>query len=378
MLDKLTTIVSGLSTPRAPRKGPIPLPALENAPDSVPPLSPSSALSNSSGSPSPITPSPRNSPTARRAASKLSRDGCATPKDIYDVSRFPSPDPALVKARARRPSTPATPEIVKPTPLRPWVRTESTTVMQVAVPPVHDVPKPLKGILKPPRPATTGPPNDSTFPSPSQRSVGRPASSASRRPSDTAVLALHWQLLPPPTMAGQTLGGHQTKQVLFDVRKPLRCIRIRDLKDRPPRVSSWDSIKGDLAKEACSEALYKMTIRCENIPGLEIRVTGKNGNTIRCEDVFEAIFLFFDKILTPDDRAQYITKENSQRCYDAFLKRCEEGYRAVPPAEQAKGMRFVDLLEANTYFRGLRRPIQASRHLDKYWVLNLGPCPPGP
>ncbi|KAI0372322.1 hypothetical protein BV20DRAFT_940489 [Pilatotrama ljubarskyi] len=372
MLKKL---VASLGTPKAPKHTTVPLPELDDAGDATPPLVPSwpSSESSSSGTPSPRTPSPRASPIAHRAASKRTGSRAGTPTDVYGISRYSSPDPAMEKLRPRRLSTPA-PEIMKPTPRRAFVPPlPSTTVMQVALPPAPVPQKPLKGILKHPRPATTAPSSSSASPPPLDHAA-RPASSASRRPSNSSPLALHWQLLPPNGPSLDPSGRGPQKRLFFDVTKSTKSIVIRDYSERPPKVSRYDAIQAYLEKEACNVHLRKMTIRYERIPGLEINVTGKGGNPIRCKDVFEAIYEYFDRVMTPEERSMYITLSNLKSCEAAFLRRCQTSERAVPLAEQRKGMRFVDLLEGNTLFLGLRRPPDDGGRLDKYWVIDFGPC----
>ncbi|KAI0357587.1 hypothetical protein OH77DRAFT_1399168 [Trametes cingulata] len=372
MLKKL---VASLGTPKAPKHNTVPLPELDDAADAVPLLVPSwpSSASSSSGTPSPRTPSPRASPVVHRSPPKPSGSRAGTPTDSYGTSRYSSPDPALEKLRPRRLSTPA-PEIMKPTPRRAFVPPlPPTTVMQVALPSAPVPQKPLKGILKHPRPATTAPSSGSASP-PAPVHVARPASSASRRPSDSTPVALHWQLLPPPHVPGWDPSvARPQKRLYFDVTKSPRSIVIRDYSELPPKVSRYDAIQGYLEKEACSVPLHKMTIRYEEIPGLEIRVSGKGGNPIRCKDVFEAIYEYFDRVMTPDQRSMYMAQANLKRCEEAFRRRCQASERAVPLAEQRKGMRFVDLLEGNTMFLGLMRPTDDTSRLDKYWVIKFGP-----
>lgn len=154
----LKKMMASLSPPSAPKHLPVPLPELSV--DSPPGQSWSSSGSSSCSSPSPTTPSPRSSPIAYRAPSKLSGKRAGTPQDAYsDISRYSSPDPALEKkSRARRTSSPAV-DIVKPTPRRAYIPiTPSTTVMNAVLPPTPDMLKPpIKGILKPPRRTSPSP-----------------------------------------------------------------------------------------------------------------------------------------------------------------------------------------------------------------------------
>ncbi|KAI0819227.1 hypothetical protein BC628DRAFT_1047932 [Trametes gibbosa] len=382
-----------LSPPSAPKHLPVPLPEL--AADSPPGQTWSSSGSSSCSSPSPTTPSPRWSPIAYRAPSKLSGGRAGTPSDVNDISRFSSPDPAMEKSRMRRAPTPAV-EILKPTPRRAYIPAPpSTTVMQVALPPMADPHKPLKGILKSPRrtspisptdltgvcerslchvplaaTATPSSPTSSASSPPPQ--VYRPASSASGRPRHEGPLELHWQLLPPNQRPWMS---HPSKVLYYDITKPPVTIRIRDFSERPPRVSRASEVKAYLEKGACKLHLPSMTIRYEKIPGLEIRIAAKDGNSVRCQDVFDGIYQFFDRVMTPDERCEYIPTEGQlKRVEDAFLQRCKDSHRAVPQAEQDKGIRFVDLLEGNTAFRGLMRPTNERRSPDKYWVVEFGPC----
>ncbi|KAI0657268.1 hypothetical protein C8Q70DRAFT_1055801 [Cubamyces menziesii] len=390
MLEKLLNSV-GLNTPRAPRKRTVPLPEMADTPDAVPPLVPSwasSASTTSSSSPSPTTPSPRSSPVACRVATGGSR----TPSDTHSVSRFSSPDPALDKARHRRTSTSTAPQIVKPTPRRAFaVPPLSTTVMHVEIPPVpvapvgppvrpviptSDAQKPIKSILKQHRPATVAPSQGFASPAaPAAQCTSRPTSSAPGRVPGVGTCHLHWQLLPPPRAPSRLPNGQprRTMQLVFDITKPLSCIRIRDLSESPPRYKSADAVRSDLKKEACSVPLYNMTIQIWKFPGLSILVSGKNGKPICCEDILEAIFQFFDRVMMADDRCDYMKDDRLEHYRRAFLQRCEDSWRAVPSAEKAKGYRFVDLLEGQTYFWGLRLP--PGQENPSYWVVDFGPCP---
>ncbi|KAH9891806.1 hypothetical protein C8Q73DRAFT_666812 [Cubamyces lactineus] len=392
MFEKLLNSV-GLNTPRAPRKRTVPLPEMADAPDAVPPLVPSwaSSASTSSGSPSPTTPSPRSSPVACRVATGGSR----TPSDTHSVSRFSSPDPALDKARHRRTSTSSAPQIVKPTPRRAFaVPPLSTTVMHVEVPPLpaalasppvrpviptSDAQKPIKGILKQHRPATVAPSQGYASPvasaAPAAQSASRPPSSSPPRAPGVGTCHLHWQLLPPPRVPSRLPNGQPTRtmQLVFDITKPLSCIRIRDLSESPPRYKSTDAVRRDLKKEACSVPLYNMTIQVWKYQALTIQVSGKGGKPICCEDILEAIFQFFDRVMTADDRCDYVKEDRYEQFRQAFLQRCENSWRAVPSAEKAKGHRFVDLLEGQTYFWGLRLPPGQAN--PSYWVVDFGPCP---
>ncbi|KAI0647889.1 hypothetical protein C8Q79DRAFT_537836 [Trametes meyenii] len=376
-----------LGTPKAPKMVAQPLPAVEDDVDAVPALgsSWSSSGSSSSGTPSPTTPSPVGSPVAYRTMSRLSGGRPETPQDI---SRFSSPDAALDQYCIRRTSTPASGhEIAKPTPRRAFVPPlpQSTTVMNVALP---DTQRPLKGILKhsrhtssPSRPATAAPSSSGSASPPPAAYTGRPTSSASRRPSyshgtSMANLALHWQLLPPVSLASPT-NMQPLKVVEFDVTKPVRSIKIRDFTERPYRVLRGREVDACLKKQACAGvSLPSMTIRYEPIPGLEINVTASDGANVSCKDVFEAIYTFFDKVMTADNRSDYMRSDRMNQCRDAFKKRCRASLRAVPDAEERAGMRFVDLLEGKTLFLGLKRP-HNDRHPDKYWVVDFGiPNPP--
>ncbi|KAI0667691.1 hypothetical protein C8Q78DRAFT_981382 [Trametes maxima] len=376
-----------LGTPRAPKMVPQPLPSMSDDGDAVPALgsSWSSSGSSSSGTPSPTTPSPVGSPVAYRTMSKLSGGRPGTPQDI---SRFSSADHALDKSRIRRTSVSASGnEIMKPTPRRAFVPPlpQSTTVMNVALP---DPQRPLKGILKhsrhtssPSRPATAAPSSSGSASPPPAAYTGRPMSSASRRPShshgtSTANLALHWQLLPPVNLASP-MNGQPLKVVEFDVTRPVRSIKIRDYAERPYRVLRGREVDACLQKQACAGVpLPSMTIRYEPIPGLEISVTASDGANVSCKDVFEAIYTFFDKVMTGDDRSDYMKADRMNQCLDAFKKRCRASLRAVPDAEKKAGMRFVDLLEGKTLFLGLKRP-HNDRHPSPYWVVDFGiPNPP--
>ncbi|OSC97495.1 hypothetical protein PYCCODRAFT_1130427 [Trametes coccinea BRFM310] len=338
MLGKLSSIVSGIGTPRAPKKGTVPLP---DAFDSVPPLVPSglSSASSDASSLSPTTPSPRSSPVARRAVSKLSDGGYGSPKDAYKHSRFSTPDPALDKPpRASRVSSPAPQcQVVRPKPRRAWVvpPSEPVTVMAVAIPPPPDASQVRKGILKGPRPATAAPPESHRSMSPLKPS--RPKSTAPPPRISCSASPLHW-LLSPPIRSPRTLPGGKlvTKQVIFDATKPTSLITLRDLTDRS--VIKGRAAEDYLSRLACAvNPLKEMTLVCLNIPGFEIPVKGKDGDAIRCLDVFKAIYDTFDKIMSPADRE-----------------------RNVAEAEKRMGMRFVDLLEGNSYFLGLTIPPQGS------------------
>ncbi|KAI0769109.1 hypothetical protein BD413DRAFT_605129 [Trametes elegans] len=353
-MDLLKKIVPGRNTPRAPKHGTIPLPDLTPPSGNVvPPLvsSWSSSESSSSGTPSPITPSPRSSPVARRA-------------DMHDISRNSTPDSlAQDKARSRQTSTPAI-EIVKPTPRRPYAHAlppTTVTVMNAVVPPppaLEIPPKPLKGILKQTRlPAHQG----------------RPRSSASRHPSvSVATLSLHWQLLPPNEACRR-----RGKYLHFDVAKSLDHVEVKNHPtDRLPATGKkFKYIQQDLLKEACSTIqLRTMIIRYEKIKDRDIHVNPKHGDTITCLDILEAIYEFFDTIMSPKEAAHYIKKpDHLQRCEAAFYRRCEESERRVAPAERELGLRFVDLLEGNTVFQGLRRPYGGSAPPDLCWVVEFGP-----
>ncbi|KAL7279824.1 hypothetical protein ACG7TL_006231 [Trametes sanguinea] len=379
MLGKLSSIVSGIGTPRAPKKGTVPLP---DAFDSVPPLVPSglSSASSDASSLSPTTPSPRSSPVARRAVSKLSDGGYGSPKDAYKPSRFSTPDPALDKPpRASRVSSPAPQcQVVRPKPRRAWVvpPSEPVTVMAVAIPPPPDASQVRKGILKGPRPATAAPPESHRSMSPLKPS--RPKSTAPPPRISCSASPLHW-LLSPPIRSPRTLPGGKlvTKQVIFDATKPTSLITLRDLTDRS--VIKGRAAEDYLSRLACAvNPLKEMTLVCLNIPGFEIPVKGKDGDAIRCLDVFKAIYDTFDKIMSPADRERYVKADNMQRCCDAFLRRCQHSHRNVAEAEKRMGMRFVDLLEGNSYFLGLTIPPQGSA-LDRdgrVWYVTFGRHPP--
>lgn len=143
----------------------------------------------------------------------------------------------------------------------------------------------------------------------------------------------------------------------------------------PPKVTRGSKIKDALAKPASNGNLSSMTIRYEKIPGAEIRIAAKDGSTVRCGEVFDAIYEFFDRVMTPDERSDLIpTVAQLNRVETAFLRRCQDSHRAVPLAEQYEGIRFVDLLEGNTVFHGLMRPLNERRSPEKYWVIEFGPC----
>ncbi|KAL1950509.1 hypothetical protein VTO73DRAFT_5633 [Trametes versicolor] len=371
----LKKMMASLSPPSAPKHLPVPLPEL--AVDSPPGQSWSSSGSSSCSSPSPTTPSPRSSPIAYRAPSNLSGKRTGTPQDAYaDISRYSSPDPALEKkSRSRRTSSPAV-DIVKPTPRRAYIPiTPSTTVMNAVLPPTPDMLKPpIKGILKPPRPATAAPSEASSWTPPPIHSP-RSASSASNRPSQDVPLSLHWQLLPPVERPWNPANRYPRQRLYFDITKPPSTIKIRDYSEMPPKVTRGSKIKDALAKPASNGNLSSMTIKYDKIPGAEIHIAAKDGSTVRCGEVFDAIYEFFDRVLTPDERSDLIpTIEQLNRVEKAFVRRCQDSHRAVPLAEQYEGIRFVDLLEGNTVFHGLMRPLNERRSPEKYWVIEFGPC----
>lgn len=169
--------------------------------------------------------------------------------------------------------------------------------------------------------------------------------------------------------------SYQRKVLYYDITKPPVTIKIRDYSERPPKALRPSEVKEYLEKAASKIELPSMTIRYEKIPGLEIRIAAKDGKSVRCEDIFDGIYEFFDRVLTPDQRCQYITTDAQlARVEDALLRRCKDSHRAVAQAEQRKGIRFVDLLEGNTAYRGLMRPTYERRSPEKYWVVEFGPC----
>ncbi|KAI0632276.1 hypothetical protein C8Q77DRAFT_1158925 [Trametes polyzona] len=371
----LKKMMASLSPPSAPKRLPVPLPD-DGSMDSPPGQTWSSSGSSSCSSPSPTTPSPRSSPVAFRVpSSKLSGGRAGTPLEtVHNVSRYSSPDPAEKKARSRRVSSPAGIEILKPTPRHAYMQQlPAITVMPVSTPPMPDLQRPpLKGILKTPRPATAAPPpTGATSPPPT---VVRPSSAAPAPPADR--IALHWQLLPHDARPFVPNSGY--KQLYYDITKPPSTIKIRDYSKGPMYKLSREEVAAYLQKDVCnSYKLPSMVIRCDKVPGRDIRITAKDGKSVRCQDVFDGLYAFFDEVMTPDERCEYIqSMEDVLRIDAAFLRRCDNSHRAVPRAEQYAGIRWVDLLEGNTAFRGLRRPMRNGRGREMYWLVEFGPCEP--
>ncbi|KAJ2982213.1 hypothetical protein NUW54_g10780 [Trametes sanguinea] len=268
--------------------------------------------------------------------------------------------------------------------------------MAVAVPPMPDASQIRKGILKAPRRTYRRSPSPraprlirsrdaaaTAAPSESHRSTtphkpSRPKSSAPPPRISCSATPLHW-LLSPPIQSPRTIPGGKlvTQQVIFDVTKPVSLIALRDITDRS--VIRGQAVLDYLSRPVCSvNPLKEMTLRCVNLPDFDIQVKGKDGAALRCLDVFNAIYAAFDEITQPYHRERYVKAHNQQRCLDAFERRCRHSHRQVADAEKAFGMRFVDLLEGNSYFHGLTTPLQGSR-LDrdgKVWYVTFGRHPP--
>lgn len=127
----------------------------------------------------------------------------------------------------------------------------------------------------------------------------------------------------------------------------------------------------DLEKPASEVPLTEMSIRCSQLPHWDIHVSRSSPGGIRCFDVFHAIYETFHFVMSPTEKDHYIPSDRLARCEAAFQKRCSAspGLRGY---ELSQGMRRVDLLEGQTIFMGLRRPVESDDKPDRYWVLELG------
>ena len=164
---------------------------------------------------------------------------------------------------------------------------------------------------------------------------------------------------------------------MFDLTQRVDDIQIRECTVRPPSKLSRDAVQRYLDKPACDSAvpLCEMTIRCDRLHDWELTVTSRDGGPVRCRDVFEQLHAWFDERASAADRRKWLTHETLKRANAALVARCASSRRMVEGAERTHGMRRVDMLMGEHFFRGLRRPSGVEERPTKYWVVEFGPSP---
>ncbi|TEB20143.1 hypothetical protein FA13DRAFT_1645398 [Coprinellus micaceus] len=110
-----------------------------------------------------------------------------------------------------------------------------------------------------------------------------------------------------------------------------------------------------------------MIIVNDAYPAWTVVVRAKKGNCRVCE-VFRAIHDTYAVTLTPQEMAA-ISPSKMQGVMAAFRQRCEDG-PGLPPVEMAKGLRRVDVLRSERYFRGLEYVAGVGLPLN-LWKLQL-------
>jgi hypothetical protein len=123
----------------------------------------------------------------------------------------------------------------------------------------------------------------------------------------------------------------------------------------------------DLDKFASDNVDFdEMTIECDCLPEKVIYV--KRARGIRCRDVFDKIYLAYNRVLTEIERDKIKPKEKV-RVQQAFKNRCSTS-PGLTKYEEYQGLRCVDKLQGKSFFLGLTRPNSSSN-----WVLHLGGKP---
>lgn len=152
---------------------------------------------------------------------------------------------------------------------------------------------------------------------------------------------------------------------------PVSRIEIHELTNGPSRKLRESQVSAYIDKPACeaSRPLSEMRIRCELLEDFEITVKNPNGGPVRCRDVFEQLYEWFDNLANISDRRKWGSNGRIEACVDALNKRCEASMRSVSLAEKKKGMRRVDLLQGKHFYKGLTRPADPTA---KYWVVDFG------
>lgn len=174
------------------------------------------------------------------------------------------------------------------------------------------------------------------------------------KPPHLPPVNLHWQLLPYYPSIGKP-------QLLFDITVPITQMRFAAAPfPRPLRNTDLDKPAAD------DELLDEMTIECDSLPEKLILVTRTKG--IRCRDVFDRIYLAYNRVLSEFEREKIRPKE-LVRVQEAFKTRCARS-PGLTKYEEHQGLRCVDRLQGKTFFLGLTRPSSSSN-----WVLHLGSKP---
>jgi hypothetical protein len=164
---------------------------------------------------------------------------------------------------------------------------------------------------------------------------------------------LHWQLLQHDPARGKP-------RLYFDVSQEPALIRVFHKYMRP-------LMPDDKHKLAASVPLTHMTIRCAPLPlaAWDIRVRRHDGGSLRCMDVFEAIYESLSTPLSDAEKGQW-TQEYLDSCEPVFKARCKAS-AALTDWEERQGLRRVDLLKGRTRFMGIARASPGKN----YWVLHL-------
>ena len=85
-------------------------------------------------------------------------------------------------------------------------------------------------------------------------------------------------------------------------------------------------------------------------------------------DVLQALHADLHRTATPKDLEEYVPKGKTEKCEEAYRKRCEQSSSTI--TELQSGMRRVDLFRGQTYFSGLTR---STRGDMDYWLANFSP-----
>lgn len=166
---------------------------------------------------------------------------------------------------------------------------------------------------------------------------------------------LHWQLLPYDPRRSMRL-------LRFDIAFPVDEIAFQE---SGYRIKLSDA---DLDILAADGIMNTMLITFDFGP-FSWEVDVQDGHSIRCRDVFEAIYKTFNEKLTLEEQRLV----NDRRAVEAaFRLRCEH-VPGLSEVERSFGWKRVDVLVHQTIFLGLTQPKSRGG-----WVLNLGTVPRAP